>query len=192
MIFLSWIDPDAVEGGMKPAQVRHTCTRRLAELTEDLRIPCPFDADELAHRVARWSGTTIHLVPLAMPSGAPSGITMFTDDAQIVAYEGRTGQVHRDQIIAHELAHLILGHTGEEVSATTAIQQLFPALDPDAVGRVLTRTSYSQHEEYEAETMATILLELGAHPVSDTADPEPQYAGVAQRLVRTFEGGASC
>ncbi len=174
---------------MNAARVRHSCLRRLAELGSQLEIPCPFDAAELAHRVGTLLGHRIDLIALPMTNGAPYGVTLFTDDAHVIAYEDRTSQIHQDHIIAHELGHVLLGHLGVEIDTDTAASQLFPALKPTLVRRILNRTGvYTQAEEFEAETMATVLLEIGhQRPPVAVDQPAPQHAEITARLRDALE-----
>ncbi|MBN1173106.1 MAG: ImmA/IrrE family metallo-endopeptidase [Micromonosporaceae bacterium] len=174
---------------MKAAQIRHRCLRRLADLGDQVEIPRPFDATELSRQVSSLLGHDIALVALPMATGAPYGVTLFTDDAHVIAYERHTSRVHQDHIIAHELGHVLLGHLGVEIDTDQAASQLFPALKPALVRRILRRTGvYTKAEEFEAETMATLLLELGNQrsrvPGDQTA---PQHAEAAARLRDALE-----
>jgi hypothetical protein len=174
---------------MKPANIRHLCLRRLAELGTHLEIPHPFDATELTRQVSALLGHRIDLLALPMATGAPYGITLFTRDTQIIAYEERTSRLHQDHIIAHELGHLLLGHLGVDLDTDKAAAELFPALSPRLVGRVLTRTGvYTQVEEYEAETMATLMVEHGNQRAPGPAgEPPPHQADVIARLRVSLE-----
>lgn len=191
MIFMSWRSQSGTgKGGeMKAAHVRHRCLRRLAQLGDQLEIPRPFDAAELARRVSILLGHRIDLIALPMTTGAPYGVTLFTDDAHIIAYEERTSRLHQDHIIAHEFGHVLLGHHGVEIDTDQAASELFPALRPALVRRVLNRTGvYTQAEEYEAETMATVLLELGSQRPAVPAESDPQHAETTARLRDALEG----
>ncbi|MDG4766031.1 hypothetical protein O7632_18265 [Solwaraspora sp. WMMD406] len=154
--------------------LRQTCLTRLRQLQErGLRLPSPFDADELCRRVGDVLGQGITLVGVPMPTGAPFGLTFFTDAGHIVAYEQRTSRVHRDHIIAHEISHILLDHRTLAIDGRQASQLLMPALRPTLVHRVLNRTGvYSRGEEQEAEMLATILLELAGRDPS-VAAPAP-------------------
>ncbi|MDG4830873.1 ImmA/IrrE family metallo-endopeptidase [Solwaraspora sp. WMMD1047] len=146
---------------MNLARLRQICLARLAELRDQgLRIPTPFDAAALCARVGDCLGQPIRLVGVPMPAGAPFGLTLFTDNGHIIAYEQGTSRVHQDHIIAHELGHVLLDHRSYAVDDETAAQLLMPTLRPAMVHQVLNRTgAYSRQEEQEAEMMATILLE---------------------------------
>ena len=176
---------------MMPAETRNLCARRLASFEEHFTVPRPFDRVELTRRVGQWLGQDITLVPIRMPSGAPSGITLFTDTGRVIAYAEDTSSVHQDHIIAHEIGHILLGHEGVELEdADEAARTVFAHLDPELVRQALTRVgSYDPPEESAAETMATLLLELGNRPLPETGTPpDPRYADVAARLSDTLEG----
>nr|MDT0660427.1 ImmA/IrrE family metallo-endopeptidase [Micromonospora sp. DSM 115978] len=164
---------------MNLARLRQTCLARLNELRgRGLRVPAPFDAAALCRAVGASLGQPIRLVGVPMPAGAPFGLTLFTDNGHIVAYEQGTSRVHQDHIIAHELGHILLDHRSYAVSDETASQLLLPALRPAMVHRVLNRTgAYSRQEEQEAEMMATILLEE-ANRREENREPAEVSGGV--------------
>jgi hypothetical protein len=191
MIFLSWVDASGESRFVMSVGMRRLCTRHLAEFERRFGVPCPFDRAELARRVSQWLGYPIMLVPIRMPSGAPSGITLFTDTGRVIAYTQDTSAVHQDHIVAHEIGHIILGHVGVELDdANDAARTIFPHLGPALVHEALTRVgSYDPPEENAAETMATLLLEAGNRPRPHAdVPPDPRYTDVAIRLSDTLEG----
>ncbi|MFC4105650.1 M48 family metalloprotease [Micromonospora zhanjiangensis] len=176
---------------MKPSTLRRACLHRLEELrAQGLDLPRPFDARELCRRVGAAVGQPISLVAVPMPSGAPYGLTFFTDAGHIVAYERRTSRVHQDHIVAHELGHVLLGHRSFALDDEAATRLLFPGLRPTMVHRVLNRDgAYTRAEEQEAEMMATVLLEeSGRHPgPSADRDLSPGDAALQARLRHGLE-----
>jgi hypothetical protein len=177
---------------MSSFEIRRRCHDRLDQLRKvGLRIPDPFDAVELAARTSRCLGQDIELVAIEMPAGAPYGVTLFTDGGgHIIAFEERTSRVHRDHIIGHELAHLILGHQPTTIDAPDAARLIFPTLPPALVDRVLSRTGvYTRLEEQEAETLATLLMEH-ASQASDApglSHLDAEDAAMAARFSEIFE-----
>ncbi|MFF8481929.1 hypothetical protein [Streptomyces antibioticus] len=68
---------------------------------------------------------------------------------------------HRAQIVRHELAHLLLGHAGNNASVIDSLLGVLPSgVDPSAVLAALGRTSYDSETEYDAEMAASCLGEL--------------------------------
>lgn len=175
---------------MNRSQLRHVCLDRLHELrTRGLTTPRPFDVAELCRRVSATLGQPITLVGVPMPTGAPFGLTFFTDDGHIIAYEERTSQVHRDHIIAHEIGHVLLDHRTFAVNDIAASQLLMPTLRPTLVHRVLNRTgAYGRGAEQEAEMMATILLEdAGRGDLPAPGPLSPRDADLDARLRHGLE-----
>ncbi|MFJ4572122.1 hypothetical protein ACIP4W_11935 [Streptomyces sp. NPDC088846] len=61
----------------------------------------------------------------------------------------------------HELAHLLLGHAGDNASVVESLLSIIPeAIDPSAVLTALGRTSYDSETEYDAEMAASCLGQL--------------------------------
>lgn len=177
---------------MSSAEIWRRCRARLDGLREaGLRIPDPYDAVELAARTERCLGRSIQMVAIEMPAGAPYGITLFTaDGGHIIAYEQRTSRVHRDHIISHELAHVVLGHQPMTIDTPDASRLIFPTLPSTLVDRVLNRTGvYTRLEEQEAETLATLLLERASQASDDPGlgHLDSDQAAIAARLSDTFE-----
>ncbi|MGW0137499.1 hypothetical protein [Streptomyces calvus] len=72
----------------------------------------------------------------------------------------------------HELAHLLLGHAGDNTSIVESLLGALPeGVAPSAVVTALGRTSYGTEAEYDAEMAASCLGELFeelAHSGRDT------------------------
>ncbi|MEV4760535.1 ImmA/IrrE family metallo-endopeptidase [Micromonospora sp. NPDC049559] len=176
---------------MNPSELRQACLERLDELrARGCAVPQPFDAALLCQRVGDALRQPINLVAVPMPTGAPFGLTFFTDAGHIIAYEERTSRVHQDHIIAHELGHVLLDHRSFAIDDDAASQLLLPSLRPTLVHRVLGRTgAYSRREEQEAEMMATVLLEEASRPApaAPAADLSPTDAALYARLRQGLE-----
>ena len=125
-----------------------------------------------------------------MPTGAPFGLTFFTPDQAIIAYERRTTRVHRDHIVAHEVAHVMFDHDTLVLDDVDVARLLVPSLRPSMVQRVLNRSgAYDRAAEQEAEMMATILLEEAsrAGATSDERRLDPAGQELRARLHNAFE-----
>lgn len=170
---------------MRFSQLRRRCQERLA----DVSIPDPFDVDQLAEQVAHRRGRplSVHALPAGMPQDMPCGfwISTLTDD--LVFIEPGTTPFHREQIIVHELAHMICGHVGPPAASHSyAAHALAPHVDPATVHLMLGRTSYTTDQEQEAETVATLILSQARR--SPTAPPRARadLAAAVDRAHRTF------
>lgn len=106
----------------------------------------------------RSTGRPIHLVPMTLKSSEPCGLCIRSEQEDFIVFNDSASPLHQDHIIAHELAHMIMGHvTSRHLNRSTA-ELLFPDLDPAAVGDLFTRTGgYSDPHEAEAEMLASLI-----------------------------------
>ncbi|MFI9723158.1 ParH-like protein [Streptomyces sp. NPDC052396] len=155
---------------------RRRLLRRCRALAGSLDLPVPFDAAELAVRVADRRRRPIELIPTPWQPGLPCGLLVTADQADYIVYAADTPPLHRQHILAHELAHLLCEHRGRPSTG------LLPHLSPQLVGRVLGRTVYSEPQEQEAELLASLMLHraLWSRPAPATDpffDPAPRRDG---------------
>lgn len=141
---------------MVPSQIRQTCESVLQRLT----LPDPFTVDAFCEGLACDRGRPVKLRPIPSDVEAPCGLWVSTGDADFVFHATATSPLHQEHIILHELGHMIFDHIRGAEAGEDLRLDLLPALDPDVVGRVLARTSYSSVQEQEAETLADL---IGTH-----------------------------
>jgi hypothetical protein len=140
--------------------------RRCRQLLHSLDIRPPLDVVELCERVGRQRGKAIKLIAHALPMPGPFGAWISTPSAEFILYQKETSGPHQSHIILHELGHILAGHASDEHDDELvggldprSVREQYPDLDPDAVRRALRRTSYDTADEFEAELVATIILE---------------------------------
>ncbi|MGI5213478.1 hypothetical protein [Plantactinospora sp. CA-290183] len=135
-------------------RLRRRCTARLAAL----RLPDTASMATLCAQIGRQRNRPIRLLAMPLHEARPCGIWLSLPDADLIAYEANTTRMHQDHIVAHELAHVICGHSvlGDERRLDT--RALFPDLDPALVRTLLGRSHYSDEQEREAEVLASLLL----------------------------------
>lgn len=164
------------------AEIAQRCAARLAQLT----IPTPWDLDRFVAELAQHRGRPLQVSPLdalATPD-TPCGVWIGTDAADHVFVEAHTSAFHRDHIVCHELAHMLLEHDSTPTHAENfSAARLLPSLSPDMLRRVLGRTAYTDRQEREAELLATLILGR-ARPPSPVADPtaSPAVSDTLHRL----------
>jgi len=134
--------------------------RRCRRLLRELDVRPPLDVRDLCDRLAASRGRPIRLVPYPIEVPGPFGLWFATDGADFIVYQQETTRPHQDHIILHELGHMLADHHPHgDAEPADFLRGPAPDLDPDAVHRALRRTSYDDAHEWEAETVATIILE---------------------------------
>ncbi len=146
--------------------------RRCRAISESLELPEPFDAAELIARLATSRGRPIDLIAVAARPGAPCGLLVTTGQADYIVYAEDTSALHRQHILVHEYAHLLLGHTSEPSPDPGLTGGLLPNLSPDLVKKVLGRTVYLEPQEQEAELLASLILKRALLPGGRTRGDE--------------------
>jgi hypothetical protein len=84
-----------------------------------------------------------------------SGLWLTLPNAELVLHAATSSELHREQIILHELAHMVLQHDlvqGEDGH----VSSLLPDLDRDTVSRVLARCDRRAEPEVAAELLADL------------------------------------
>lgn len=163
--------------------------RALRTLSRDtlrsLDLDLPLDVTQLCDRYGEQRGRPIRLLAHPLPAGVPNGIWLAAEDADYFFYQANTSQLHRDQIIIHEFGHLIAGH--QMLGAVSASALTAPSDDDSDAA--LRRTCYSDEREWEAETLASMILtwaEEAGDGVGSTADHR-ELRGL-QRLLGGHKG----
>jgi hypothetical protein len=134
--------------------------RRCRKLLKQLDIGPPLDVEVLCARLGDQRGKPIRLMPYPLEVPGPFGCWIATSSADYIFYQAETTKSHQDHIILHELGHMLADHHPHgDAEPADFLRGPAPDLDPDAVHRALRRTSYDDAHEWEAETVATIILE---------------------------------
>lgn len=130
-------------------------------LTRRLPIPAPWDRNVFIENLGQMRGRAIRLVPTdtAAMADSPCGLWLACDDEDVILHETGTTDYHIDQIVGHEIGHILLGH-GRSAShaCDAAVCQALPDLDPNTVRAVLGRGDYAGDQERDAEMFASLLL----------------------------------
>lgn len=134
--------------------LRRYCRRELRAL----EITAPLDVSTLLARLGARRGRPIELVPFPLPVPGPYGLWMAGRETDYIAVQADTTRAHQDHIVLHEVGHMLAGHDSDE-GDDAMLRELFPSLGPEAIRRTLRRYSYDEQHEFEAELVATIILE---------------------------------
>lgn len=84
----------------------------MLKLARELPIPVPWDRKVFIDNLARKRGRPIRLISAdtSAYADAPCGLWLIHDDEDIILHEAGTSGYHIDQIVCHEVGHMILGH----------------------------------------------------------------------------------
>ncbi len=143
---------------------RRQIRRALSRLEHHL--PTPWNIDHLVAAVAADRDRPIHLIPWTFPASdsSPSGLWMPTATADYIFFDESASPARREQIIGHELGHILLDHTPRLRDAPAGlIEALTPSINPEVARRflALARNGYGEQEEALAEEFGTSLIRRG-------------------------------
>lgn len=137
-------------------------THSVIAALKEMPIPDPWNLQDFISALERRRRKPIRLMPYPSDAGTdhPCGLLLQCDEADVIFYEHSTSAYHRQQIILHEIGHIVLEHhtpssDGPDVKLAT---ELLPDLDADAIRLVLGRTTFGSDQEYQAELFASLLL----------------------------------
>jgi hypothetical protein len=132
----------------------------------ELPLPKKWDRAQFINNLAEMRGRPIHLVAADTVSlaGSPCGLLIVRPDDDIIVHEAGTSEYHIDQIVRHEVGHMMLGHDRAPIenpgarSAADLFDTVMPSISRAAIRAVLGRQDFSGDQERDAETFATMLM----------------------------------
>jgi hypothetical protein len=136
--------------------------KRVIGLMRSLSVPTPWDLAEFLDQVALGRNRPIRLLPYPGLSalGQPCGMWIGRDTDDILVFDTTTSGYHTEQIILHELGHVLLEHGCQRPArpVLATIRQLVPDVEPGTVSRVLARSAFDDATESEAELFASLIM----------------------------------
>ncbi|MFF2246739.1 hypothetical protein ACFVTM_21515 [Arthrobacter sp. NPDC058130] len=126
---------------------------RAQEAETGLRLSEPVSLASLQRHLERLRDRKIVINPIEGPTDKVCGLWFGLDHMDLILHARAASEVHRQQIILHEFAHMILRHEQDTVSAEYA-GTFFPDLDPERVVKALKRTDFLDELEVTAELLA--------------------------------------
>jgi hypothetical protein len=170
-------------------QAARAFRRRCERLVRQLPIPAPFDEHRFCAALGAQRGRPIVLRPWPLRQAMVgddiiSGFVEVAPDRDVIFYERDTRRIHQQQIIAHESAHLILGHQGESITPGDLVAQLRELAPETAIRHVHRRAGAQTPEEFEAETLGRLILLRAYSDSARLATSHPQTA----RLLALLDG----
>ncbi|WP_372672686.1 hypothetical protein [Amycolatopsis kentuckyensis] len=152
--------------GLRGAAEYRRLRRRINKLLAEVGIPDPWDIREFIQRVADHRGRPIELLAAEIPPNGPDAMWVPTENVDVILYDStlREGDLHWEQVLAHEAAHILLCHRGDDdaVLARGPLNDQLRKLIVDNGGDldgdgVLHRETYSHRQETEAEVAASLI-----------------------------------
>ena len=156
-------------------------TNRAAWRAVSRLIPANGDVDEFVAAVSEERSRRIAVLGCALPGEGPSGLWVQTSDVDYILHADTVTAEHRETVICHEVAHMVLGHEAREgLVDTTAFA---PSVSPSVAARFLTREGYPDKIESDAEALGTLLAaELVARATTDLRVAAQAQDNVSARL----------
>lgn len=149
--------------GLRGAAEYRRLRRRINKLLAEVGIPDPWDIREFVQRVAAHRGRPIELLAAEIPPDGPDAMWVPTENVDVILYDStlREGDLHWEQVLAHEVAHILLCHRGDDTTVLARgplHAKLLELIGEHADGdQVLHRETYSHHQETEAEVAASLI-----------------------------------
>lgn len=133
----------------------YSVARERAQAAEDrLKLKDPVSLRSIQAHLEAARGRNIVIKPIAhTPTDKVCGLWFGLDDLDLILHAQAASEVHRQQIILHEFAHMVLRHEQEDLSHDYA-RVFFPDLDPDRVVKALKRSNFFDEFEVTAELLA--------------------------------------
>jgi hypothetical protein len=163
----------------------------------ELPIPTPWNRDEFIASIAEMRSRKIHLIPtpIVKATGSPCGLWLVRPHDDVILYDPNTTDYHIDQIVRHEIGHMILEHdlAVTDPSGPQEGSGMFSAALPDIeldairevlgqddkldeVSAVLQRSDFANDQEREAETFASLIMWAGRE--KEKSRPRPMMRSV--------------
>lgn len=162
---------------------------RCLHFVTGLELPAVRSVRDLVPYAEERIGHPIRLQPAEVGEAVPCGMWISTATVSYLFYDPETSPAHQDHIIAHELAHALMGHRGSTVLPTPDGGGLLSLLDPEFIQAVLGgsseitalgRTDYTETDEFDAEMVGSLLQQ---HAI---AYRPPSGSEETDRIARTL------
>ena len=118
-------------------------------------IPGDGNVDDFVAAVAEQRDRRIAVLGCSLPDDGPSGFWVQTADADYILHADSITAEHRETVICHEVAHMVLGHVAREGLADT--RAIAPSVSPAVAARFLAREGYPDEIESDAEALGTLI-----------------------------------
>lgn len=154
---------------------------RLVSARADDFMPTSGAVDDLVGEISAKRTRPIRVTAEDLGPSEPSGLWIATEQTDWIVVPAGIGSAQRRAIICHELAHILLEHVplGSPEAVEELVSLVAPHIDPEVARRFLTRFSYADDLEAEAEELGTVLVTKLAQR---SAGQRAVHDGVSDRL----------
>ncbi|OIJ91676.1 hypothetical protein [Streptomyces colonosanans] len=141
----------------REVRLKRTCKEAL----DGVRLQRPFTIESFCDALSTQRGRRIVLREMPDIGGlaAPCGLWVAFQNEDHIWHVKATSQRHRNQVILHEIAHMLLDHQSD-AGSSSLLAVLPPEIAPARIRRLLGRTDYSAEQEHDAELAGSILDEI--------------------------------
>lgn len=141
--------------------------READDAFRELGISHRFTLAQLLRHVEAKREAAIIVKPVTgMKQGQLSGLWLSMPGVELILHADTESLLHREQIILHELAHMVLGHE-KLMEDPGHLSALLPDLAPDRVAKVLARCEHGDEHEIVAEALADLFAQAIARSRRD-------------------------
>ncbi len=135
-------------------------------------IPSPWDRDTFIAALSRYRGRPIELRGVRSSDhselygdlrSSPCGVWCDCTDKDIILYDLGMTERHLIQVLCHEAAHMVLGHSFDVEPSEDWFRLLLTDVDPAAVRGTLGRNVVASEQESEAELLADLVMTKVSH-----------------------------
>lgn len=124
-----------------------------------LVLPEPASLEGIQRHLEESRGRTLVIREMNRIEGSLiCGFWFSLDEMDVIFHAASATGLHREQVVLHELSHILLDHECAESSAGQ-YRDFFPDLDQDAVVLALQRSGSGSVPEMAAEILADLLAE---------------------------------
>ena len=149
----------------------------MLSMARKLPIPVPWDREAFVKNIAEMRGRPITLIPsnTAVLAGSPCGLWLARAEDDVIVYDEGTSDYHIDQIVRHEIGHMVLGHgrsrqfRDDKDAESRLCREILPDIDPGTVLAVLGRAGYATSQERDAEIFASMVMIAAAEAREQTS-----------------------
>lgn len=119
-------------------------------------MPADGGLDEFLANISAHRGRPLSVVDLDLRNQGASGLWVQTAAVDYIVIDAASLPSQRAAVICHEVAHMLLGHAGQEVGMD--LSKILSSVRPSLAARFLTREAYDTDSEHNAERLATQLV----------------------------------